>query len=64
MFYVKILISFLTIKRRIFLDAKTILMDEENEKLLWEPIRGGNISFKIESAPESAFIGKENVQIE
>ncbi|XP_002167809.2 uncharacterized protein LOC100211432 isoform X1 [Hydra vulgaris] len=41
-------------------DAKTILMDEKNEKLIWEPIRGGNISFKIEGAPESAFIDLKN----
>ena len=32
------------------LDAKTIINDEVDAKPLWTPLRGGNISFKIEDS--------------
>ena len=34
----------------ICLDAKTIVNDEVDAKPLWTPLRGGNISFKIEDS--------------
>lgn len=39
------------------LDAPTIIGDEKNSKLLWEPLRGGNISFKIDESPENVTAG-------
>lgn len=32
-------------------EAKTIISDEKNADLIWEPLRGGNISLKIEESP-------------
>lgn len=40
------------------LDSATIIGDEKNSKLLWEPLRGGNISFKIEESPKNVTDGK------
>ncbi|XP_066934734.1 uncharacterized protein [Clytia hemisphaerica] len=34
-------------------DSAIIIGDEKNSKLLWEPLRGGNISFKIEQSPKN-----------
>ena len=53
--------NYLQFSLNIASDSATIIGDEKNSKLLWEPLRGGNISFKIEQSPKNV---TEGIRIE